>query len=49
LSRNGKTIDQGILPPGENTINVEALPPGIYILKLEDENHQVSVGKFVKQ
>jgi len=49
LSHNGKKIDQGTLLPTENTINVESLPPGIYILKLEDENHQVSVGKFVKQ
>ena len=46
---NGVAIIEGTLLPNENTINVEALPPGIYILKLEDEKHQVSVGKFVKQ
>jgi hypothetical protein len=45
-------INERVVMSGElcqNTISIEALPPGIYILKLEDENHQVSVGKFVKQ
>ncbi|PLW96321.1 MAG: hypothetical protein C0593_11900, partial [Marinilabiliales bacterium] len=46
---NGVAIIEGTLLPGENSINVEDLPPGIYILKLDDENHQVSVRKFVKQ
>ena len=49
LNTLGKTVLEKEIYPNENTINVEALPPGIYILKLEDENHQVSVGKFVKQ
>lgn len=49
LDINGKIVHKGTEEQNSNTINIQSIPSGTYILKLEDENHQISVGKFVKQ
>ena len=45
---NGTIIKSGILTPEEKVIKTQSLPNGIYVLILEDEKNNVSVGKFVK-
>lgn len=45
----GTAIMQGTLKPGDNTLRMDALEPGIYILVLIDEEGEKTVHKIVKQ
>lgn len=46
---DGKLITKYFLKSSKASVNIEKLLPGTYILKLEDEEYNVSVGKFVKK
>ena len=45
----GVTVLQGELQQGENTITIEALPTGIYLLELTDTEGQKAVMRVVKE
>ena len=45
----GATLMQGTLKPGNNTLPLKALQPGIYMLALIDQDGQKTVHKIVKQ
>ncbi len=45
----GATIMQGILKPGNNTLPLDALQPGIYMLALIEEEGEKTVHKVVKE
>jgi hypothetical protein len=45
----GTTTQQGTLKAGDNTISIKALPPGMYMLELTDEDRNRTVTKIIKQ
>ena len=45
----GTTMQQGILNEGNNSISLQSLPEGMYILELIDEQKNRTVHKIVKQ
>jgi len=49
LNINGIIEQQGILKPGNNEISIQALPPGIYLLEMVDEEGNKTVRKIVKE
>jgi len=44
----GATLRQGTLQQGNNTISIQSLPPGMYLLQLTDEEGNKTVKKVVK-
>jgi len=49
LNINGIIEQTGILKQGNNTIGIEALPPGVYILEMIDDEGNKTIKKIVKQ
>jgi type IX secretion system substrate protein/NHL repeat-containing protein len=45
----GATIQQGTLKEGNNSINIQALPDGMYMLEIVDNEGKRKVNKIVKQ
>jgi len=45
----GRTISQSIIKTGVNSIQVQSLPPGIYIVHVKHSNGEIMNQKFVKQ
>jgi Secretion system C-terminal sorting domain len=45
----GAAILRGVLHAGNNIISMVALPPGLYLLVIEDEENNKSVHKFIRQ
>jgi hypothetical protein len=45
----GTTTQQGTLKAGDNTISIKALPTGMYMLVLTDEERNRTVTKIIKQ
>lgn len=49
LNISGIIEQQGILKKGNNTISIQYLPPGIYLLELTDNEGQKTIKKIVKE
>jgi sugar lactone lactonase YvrE len=49
LSLVGATLQRGILKEGNNTVSLNALPAGMYLLEMIDEKGNKTVKKIVKQ
>lgn len=49
IDLNGRKVIQKTLSENDNTININIIPNGIYIIKLTDENKNVIIRKFVKE
>ena len=49
LNINGIIEQTGILKKGNNNINIQYLPPGIYILEMMDEEGNKTIKKIVKE
>jgi sugar lactone lactonase YvrE len=49
LNLLGATTQQGTLKAGDNTISIKALPTGMYMLELTDEERNRTVTKIIKQ
>ncbi len=49
LTPIGKSIQQGTLNPGNNTLSIQSLPHGIYLLQLLNEQGERTTTKILKQ
>ena len=49
LNINGIIEQSGTLKTGSNSINIRALPPGVYLLELTDNEGGKTMRKIVKE